>query len=49
MSGPMIILRVTLKKQVDYLCYQPRGGKKAYDYYHPLCSDTRFIIGRKKI
>ena len=40
---------VTLKKQVDYLCYQPRGGKKAYDYYHSLCSDTRFVLGRKKI
>jgi ubiquinone/menaquinone biosynthesis C-methylase UbiE len=39
---------VTVEKQVDYLCYQPRGGKEAYDHYHSLCSDTRMIIGRKK-
>jgi ubiquinone/menaquinone biosynthesis C-methylase UbiE len=39
---------VTVEKQVDYLCYWPRGGKEAYDHYHSLCSDTRLIIGRKK-
>ncbi len=39
---------VTVENQVDYLCYQPRGGKEAYDHYHSLCGDTRMVIGRKK-
>ena len=39
---------VTVEKQVDYLCYQPRGGREAYDHYYSLCADMRVIIGRKQ-
>jgi ubiquinone/menaquinone biosynthesis C-methylase UbiE len=40
---------VTVEKQVDYLCYQPRGGSDAYDQYQSLCADMRVFIGRKQV
>ncbi|MGZ8811693.1 MAG: class I SAM-dependent methyltransferase [Thermoanaerobaculia bacterium] len=32
----------------DYLLYQPRGGLPLYRRYRDLCTDTRYVIARKR-
>jgi hypothetical protein len=40
---------VVIEKEVDYLCYQPRGGERLFDEYRNLCSDMRAVFGRKRV
>ena len=40
---------ITVEQEVDYLGYQPRGGRETDDRYRLVCSDMRMVIGRKRV
>jgi ubiquinone/menaquinone biosynthesis C-methylase UbiE len=38
----------TIVRSEEYLMYRPRGGMALFEQYRDRCSDTRFVIARKK-
>jgi ubiquinone/menaquinone biosynthesis C-methylase UbiE len=35
-------------KEIDYLMYKPKGGIEIFDKYKKKCSDTKYVIFKKK-